>query len=116
MSPTITYTKLIDCPSHPGQHKAILYCIGHNYEGTWECPKTGYSDAHDHLEAVNQGDAELVVETGEVDTMRNGEHDTYQFSYYICGGQEGCGMAIDPEIADPQQDAADALFNDGDDQ
>lgn len=101
------YSIKIDCPEHNGEHKAILYTAGHQFEGIWECNETneGISDTHDHYEAINQGVAEMVVEEGEVDTMRNGEHDTYTVRYYICGGEQGCGVELD---GNPDEDAEDA--------
>ncbi len=88
------YFKMIDCPEHPEQtHKAKMLIEPSDHAGFWECPK-GVEDYHDCLEAVNAGQAELEVEEGEVDTMRNGEHDTYPVRYYVCAGTEGCG-AID---------------------
>lgn len=97
------YIKQIDCPAHPGSHKAKLFCEGHRFAGTWECPE-GNEDSHDHYAAFDAGTAELIVEEGEVDTMRNGEHDTYTSHYYICGGDEGCGVQLE---GDPDADADD---------
>lgn len=106
-------TKQITCPEHPlADHKAKLFCEGHRFAGTWECPK-GFEDSHDHLAAIDAGLAELIVEEGEVDTMRNGEHDTYTSRYYTCGGDEGCGIQLegDPD-ADAAEDRADAEADD----
>jgi hypothetical protein len=43
------------------------------------------------------------VETVEVDTMRNGEHDTYEVRIYVC---DTCDAEVD---GDPDADRADAL-------
>lgn len=100
------YIKQITCPEHPlANHKAKLFCEGHRFAGQWECPK-GFEDSHDHEAAFDAGLAEREVEEGEVDTMTNGEHDTYTSRYYICGGEEGCGVQLD---GDPDADAADDL-------
>lgn len=102
------FVKQIDCPEHTGQHKATLFCEGHRFAGTWECPE-GFSDSHDHYKAFEDGVAELEIEDGEADTMTNGEHDTYSFRYYACGGEQGCGIQLegDPD-ADAAEDRADA--------
>jgi hypothetical protein len=44
------------------------------------------------------------VETGEVDTMRNGAHDTYEVQYYVCLDPD-CEAELD---GDPAEDAHDA--------
>lgn len=95
------YTKLIQCPEHKGECKATLFCEPHKFAGIWECDNTGegISDTHEHKD--------YEVETVEVDTMRNGEHDTYEVQIYVCGGVEGCGVEIEGE--DPAADRADYL-------
>lgn len=45
---------------------------------------------------------DLEIETVEVDTMRNGEHDTYEREIYVCAD---CGIQVD---GDPELDAAEA--------
>lgn len=45
------------------------------------------------------------VETYEVDTMRNGEHDTYEERGYVC---DDCGAQLD---GDPDEDAHDAMVD-----
>lgn len=104
---TRVYVKRIDCPEHPGKHKVILHCEPDPFAGIWECDVTGegISDAHDHYEAFENDKAELLVEEIEVDTMRNGEHDTYPARIYVCGGQEGCGITLD---GNPDVDAAES--------
>lgn len=39
-------------------------------------------------------------DTAEVDTMRNGEHDTYEVTIAICSNPE-CGKQLDIEPEDP---------------
>jgi hypothetical protein len=97
-------TKLIDCPAHPGQHQAVLYCYGHQYAGVWECYISGESDSHDHQAAIELGKADREIETGE--SWPTGPEDSgHEFSYYICGGREGCGLELD---GDPELDRAEA--------
>lgn len=52
-------------------------------------------------------DAGSTVETGEVDTMRNGEHDTYEVSYYQCIDPD-CEAELD---GSPDEDAFDAMVD-----
>lgn len=105
------YTKLIECPEHPAHeakdhhdpddlHQATLYCQGHRFAGLWECPVSGDSDSHDH------SDYEIVTE--EVDDSHPDRRDGYSYQVYVCGGPEGCGVAIDRDIADPATDAYEA--------
>jgi hypothetical protein len=47
------------------------------------------------------------VETGEVDTMRNGEHDTYEVRYYVCADYD-CEAELD---GNPDEDAHDAMVD-----
>lgn len=75
--------KLIDCPEHPGEHKAKLFTRGEQYEGIWECP-TGISDTCEHEDTRE--------EATEIDTTRNGEHDTYDAVIEIC---EACDCTIE---------------------
>lgn len=93
------YTKQIDCPEHPGQHKADLFCQGHRYAGTWECPE-GFSDTHEH--------SDYEIEDVEVDDSHPDRSDGYTYQTYVCGGTDGCGVAIDLDVANPAEDAADA--------
>lgn len=98
------YTKLIDCPEHPGQHKATLFCNGHRHAGIWECDATGegISDSHDHYKAIEDGRAELEIEEGETPDSPD-RNDGYSYRYYVCGGDEGCGVQLE---GDPDVDAA----------
>lgn len=52
-------------------------------------------------------DAGSTVETGEVDTMRNGEHDTYEVRYYQCVDPD-CEAELD---GSPDEDAHDAMVD-----
>lgn len=52
-------------------------------------------------------DAGSTVETGEVDTMRNGEHDTYEVRYYQCVDPD-CEAELD---GSPDEDAYDAMVD-----
>lgn len=99
------YVKQITCPEHPlANHKAKLFCEGHRWAGQWECPK-GFEDSHDHYAAVDAGLAEIEIGTGE--TWPTGPMDNgHEFSYYFCGGEEGCGVQLE---GDPDADAADDL-------
>ena len=45
------------------------------------------------------------VETGEVDVMRNGEHDTDEVRYYVCADYD-CEAELD---GNPDEDRADYL-------
>ena len=71
------HTAPLDCPSHPRQHKAVLYKWPHRYGGIWECPISGESGTHDH--------EDLKKETVFED--RFGHEDIYQVErqVYICG-------------------------------
>jgi hypothetical protein len=82
---------LIDCPEHLS-HKVKLYCQGEKYEGIWECEESGSSDSCPHYDTG--------VKTIEVDTMRNGEHDTYDARVYYC---TLCGCDVE---GDPDEDAS----------
>lgn len=93
-------TKQIDCPEHPRAHKATLFCQGHRYAGTWECP-TGLSDSHDHS-------AHYEVES--VEDWPTGPNDNPQpYDVYVCGGELGCGVTIPFDEADPAVDRAEAM-------
>lgn len=97
-------TKKITCPEHPlANHKATLFCIGHRFAGTWECPK-GFEEDHDHYAAIDAGLAELEIEEGETPDSPD-RNDGYTFRYYLCGGEEGCGVQLE---GDPDADAAEA--------
>jgi hypothetical protein len=106
------YTKLIECPIHPAHeardhhdpddlHQATLYLQGHRYAGIWECPVTGESDTHEH--------SDYEVETVEVDDSHPDRSDGYSYQVYVCGGDNGCGVAIDLDEANPAEDRAEAL-------
>lgn len=82
-------TKKIDCPEHPGEHKATLFCFGHRYAGTWECTVTGDSDACAHEET-------------EVEQVAASYDPSEEEPAYVC---VACGIVTD---GDPRADAADA--------
>lgn len=86
----------IDCPfeDHSG-HQATIFKAGHRFEGIVECDKTGESDSCQH--------EETHVESLEVDTMRNGEHDTYEVPAYVC---DACECVTDEDVTDDREDMA----------
>lgn len=91
-------TKLIDCPEHPGNHRAKLYCFPHRYAGTWECPE-GYEDVHSHVN--------LKIESVQIDVWEGDRDLSYDKDVYIC---EDCGVALDdmdPAIAKAEAQAED---------
>lgn len=90
-----TETKEIDCPAHPGEHKADLYQHPFHYAGIWLCPETAESDVHDH--------SELPYEIETVTDDHLGINGHYQTSreIYVCAAD---GVAIDLDVADPAQD------------
>ena len=92
-------TKQIDCPEHPGQHWATLYCYPHKYAGIWECGITGTSDSHDHHD---DPDAEIEIETFTQDHLGFQGHYQTESRGYICGGKNGCGITLegDPDERD----------------
>lgn len=106
------FAKFIDCPAHPDgkvhwwdprKHKAILFCQGGQWEGIWECPRTGESDEHDHY-------PHLEVETVEVTYWSTPDIDSsYNTEVYVCGGAGGCGHQLSPDEASPAEDRAEAL-------
>ncbi len=79
---TMDYSKTIECPNCG--EDAELMCDPHKYAGIWECEHCGTSDTceHENTETIED----------EVDTMRNGEHDTYKVKYEVC---ELCGVQVD---------------------
>lgn len=87
MQATAYDTKEIDCPEHPGQHWATLFCHPHKYAGIWECGITGTSDTHDH--------AEPETETATQDHMGFDGHYQTEHQITICGGEQGCGVRLD---------------------
>lgn len=89
------YSKQIDCPKHGVTCKATLFIFGHRNAGIWECGKLSGSCEH----------TETHVEDIEVDTMRNGEHDTFTEAIYVCSA---CECATD---GDPAEDAHDAIVD-----
>jgi hypothetical protein len=100
------YTKMIPCPAHPNgrvhwwslsRHKAILFCWPGQFAGIWECPRTGESDAHEHLD--------YEIEEVTQDHMGFQGHYQTESEVYVCAGPEGCGVTI--EDADPAMDRAD---------
>lgn len=76
---TVTGPKCPECGS-----ATMLYCYPHQHAGLWECENCGASDTHEH--------EEIIAETIEVDTMRNGEHDTYLTTIHVC---DTCGIQVD---------------------
>ena len=107
---TKTETKLIDCPEHPGKHKAIMDVWPATTAGYWQCPE-GFEDYHDCMDSAAEGKSELEIETSQVDFYNPADwygHGWYETRYYVCAGEEGCGRPIDSDIADPDVDAAEA--------
>ena len=94
------YTKKIPCPEH-GDHEATLYCWGHKYAGIWECDVTGESDSHEHTD--------YEVEHHEPPPLYPDQQFVYAHDVYICGGENGCGVMIDSDVADPERDRAEAI-------
>jgi len=98
-------TKLIDCPEHNGKHKATLYCWPHKYAGIWECDETneGISDSHEH----NPENYEIE----EIEHPSSNPDSSYYWveRVYVCGGDDGCGVTIDRDTADPDLDRAEYL-------
>lgn len=100
--------KTIVCPSHPNgkahwyslhRHQAILWEEGEQWPGIWECLITGWSDACEHENGYD-------TETFTTMYMRNGEADDYDTEGYVC---VDCRVAIDPDVANPEEDRAEAL-------
>lgn len=60
---------------------------------TWELEDDTFYCTHD----------EFTVETFEVDTMRNGEHDTYETQGYVCADPD-CEEVLE---GSPEEDAID---------
>ncbi len=68
------------------------------YQSSWILNEDGeFECAHD----------DSRVETFEVDTMRNGEHDTYEVRYYVCADND-CEAELD---GSPDEDAHDAMVD-----
>jgi hypothetical protein len=103
-------TKLIDCLEHPGQHKVVMSVWPAEDAGFWQCTQgEGFEDYHDCVESAAEGKSEYEVDTTEVPSVDSrGEYQGYEQSFYTCAGDEGCGRAIDINIADPAVDAAEA--------
>lgn len=110
MARPVEYTKFIPCPEHPGgrahwwsirRHQAILFCWPGKWAGIWECPVSGASDSHEH--------ADYDVESVTSDHMGFEGHYQTESDVYVCGGPTGCGVTIDPDVADPYVDRADAI-------
>jgi hypothetical protein len=66
--------KAIKCPNCGGL--ATLYCWPHELAGIWQCDSCETSDSCEHKETEEK--------SIEVDTMRNGEHDTYETKMQEC--------------------------------
>lgn len=83
------WIKCPDCGS-----PTILYIYPDDQAGTWVCTndKCGASDVCEHENVHN--------ETTEVDTMRNGEHDTYEALIEVCDDCE-CGTGNEPAEYEP---------------
>jgi len=82
-------TKQIQCPHlSDAKHKATLYCYPHKkYAGIWEC-QYGYSESHEH--------DPKYYEIAEAESWPSGPHEDITTSkVYICGGKDGCGVAIE---------------------
>lgn len=58
---------------------------------TWELEGDSFFCTHDEIE----------IETFEVDTMRNGEHDTYETEGYVCAE---CGEDLEGNPAEDRYD------------
>ena len=90
------YTKQIPCPEHAqSSHTATLYQNGHRYAGIWECPVSGASDSHEHVDSE--------IETVEVDDSHPDRSDGYSYEIYVC---VDCGVQMD---GDPAEDRAEAI-------
>jgi hypothetical protein len=100
MTTTINETILIDCPEHPGQIHAELAVFPSEHAGIWECPINGISDVHEH--------DDFETEVGERLSFNpiNGV-EAEDVPFYVCGT---CKVAIDLDVADPREDAAEAEF------
>lgn len=83
MNETKENTKQITCPDCGGT--ALLDVYPSKTAGVWECqnPECGVSDTCEHPDTVH----EII----EADTMRNGEHDTYNTEVEIC---QDCGVQV----------------------
>lgn len=91
-------TKCLECGS-----LAILYCHPNQYAGIWECqnPECGASDTHEHSDHYE-------VET--VEDWPTGPLDNPQpYQVYVCGGEQGCGVTIPLDEADPAESCSEAL-------
>jgi hypothetical protein len=102
--------KSITCPAHPNgrvkpwslhKHKAVLWEHGEKWAGIWECLITGESDACEH--------ENRVVESVEVTFWSSPDVDSsYDVLVYVC---TDCGVAIDRDEGDPEQDRFDAMVD-----
>lgn len=72
----------IQCPEC-GEKRVILYIHPHKYAGVFSCEADNYCGASWSCEHPSYGE-----ETIEVDTMRNGENDTYKQNALICNDCE----------------------------
>lgn len=66
-------------------------------------PETCFADDNDVLHLRLTCDhVDYYWSTAEVDTMRNGEHDTYKVPVAICANPD-CGKELDIEPSDPDE-------------
>lgn len=91
----------------------LIYIVGKDAD-TWANSKmdtllmlSDWLEAHEaDLEGCSHPDDARQVEDTEVDTMRNGEHDTYPVQIYVCGV---CNETLEGDpAADAAEDRADA--------
>ena len=87
-------TKQITCPEH-GNHMATLYVFPHEFAGIWECDVEGISDTHEHSDYEAEEGCEDYY-----DPANYWGHGQREFTYYVCGGEEGCGVEIEDYVPD----------------
>lgn len=99
-------TKKITCPEHP-KHEATLYTWPHKNAGIWECTYDNeeYSDSCEH-------DPEFYeIEDAVEDYYDPGNyygHGQREYTIYVCGQ---CECAIPLDVADPKEDAYEAMID-----
>lgn len=103
------FAKFIPCPEHPTgragrfgrKHQAILFCYPGGFAGIWECPVSGASDSCEH--------EERHIESVQVDYWPTPDIDSsYDVDVYVC---DECGVTIDLDVANPAEDAFDAMID-----